>query len=232
MPEPDPNAPTNKDGADPSKDANQPSEREKELESQLAKAEEEKLNLRKGLDEKGVELNQAKQKLAEKADDVISGKISATELTEQEKEDLGYMSKLGFVPQSKLDEVMKKVDETVAKVKEETTKEVEEKLTKKEKLAQVKQEIATLKNQYSFIDESELEKYMSERAIGGTILSAEEAVTLLYKDKILASGIKPADLPGAEKGGKQGIEEPKPKILPLGSREMGDRIAEKLVKVD
>jgi len=73
---------------------------------------------------------------------------------------------------------------------------------------------------------------LSERAKGGTVLTVDEAATLLYKDQFIANNIKPADLPGAEKGNKGTIEEPKPKILPLGSSAMSERIAERLNKVN
>lgn len=163
--------------------------------------------------------------LQTKADDVIAGKISASELTEQEKEDFKYMGKIGYATKGD-------VEALIAKVKEDTTKEVEEKLTKKERLAQVESEINTLATQHTFIDKEELKKYMSDKATSGTLLSTEEAVTLLYKDKIIASGIKPEDLPGVEKGGKQGVETPPAKILELGSRAMSERIAERFNSVN
>lgn len=163
--------------------------------------------------------------LQSKADDVISGKISASELTEQEKEDFKYMGKIGYATKGD-------VEALIAKVKEDTTKEVEEKLTKKERLTQVEKEIDTLASQYTFIDKEELKKYMSEKATAGTVLTTDEAVTLLYKDKIIANGIKPADLPGVEKVDKGKPEEPKPKILELGSRAMSERIAERLNPVN
>lgn len=224
MPEPV-TPPANKDGADPTKVANQPSEREKELEAKLAQVEEDKLNLRKGLDEQGKKLNQIEQKLAEKADDVIKGDVSASQMTEQEIEDLKYMEKLGYVSTKKLDEV-------IAKVKEETKKETIGELTKEKFKERTEKEIDELAVKHTFIDKEQLKKYMSDRAESGTVLSADEAVTLLYKDKILADGIKPADLPGAEDSKKGIPEEPKPKVLELGSRAMSERIAERLNKVD
>jgi hypothetical protein len=163
--------------------------------------------------------------LQAKADDVIKGDVSASDMTAQEIEDLKYMSKLGFVPQKKLDEV-------IAKVKEETTKEVEEKLTRKEKLAQVEKEIDVLAGQHTFIVKDDLKKYMSDRAQNGTVLTPEDAVTLLYKDQILANGIKPEDLPGAAKVDKGKIEEPKAKILDLGSRAMNERMRERLTSIN
>lgn len=159
--------------------------------------------------------------LQTKADDVISGKISASELTEQEKEDFKYMGKIGYT--TKAD-----VEALIAKVKEDTTKEVEDKLTRSQKLAQVEKEIDNLASQNTFIDKEELKKYMSDKATAGTLLSTEEAVTLLYKDKIIANGIKPNDLPGVEADKKGKIEAPKGKILPLGSREMSEHLAERL----
>jgi type I site-specific restriction-modification system R (restriction) subunit len=172
--------------------------------------------------------SKAANDLSKTADDVISGKVSATELTAQQIEDLKYMESLGFITPKKLEEV-------ISKVKEDTTKEVEEKLTKKELLEKTEKEIKDLKSQHDFIDEEELKKYMTERAEGKNgskaILSVEEAAMILYKAKFLASGIKPDDLPGMEKGKKQSIETPKPKVLTLGSRAMSEHLAEKLKKI-
>lgn len=196
-----------------------------QLEKEKSELEESKKTLQSDYSKKAQRLSELeKSDLADKADDVIAGKISATTLTDQEKEDLGYMSRLGFVPQAKLDEVIKRVQE-------ETEKKVEDKLTKTQRLAQTEKEIDNLASQHTFIDKEQLKKYLSDRAEGGTVLSTEEAVTLLYKDQIVAAGIKPADLPGVEPSKKQDIDPPAPKILPLGSKEMGDRIRERLETV-
>lgn len=216
-------------GTDPDVDkdnaANQPTDREKELEAALAKAEEEKLNLRKGLDEKGKELNSMKEQLTKKADDVISGDASASDLTQQEIDDMKYMSKLGFMSH-------KKVEEIVKQVKEETTLEVEAKLTKKELRERINGEIESLANQHDFVDKEELKKFMSEKAEKGVLLDVDDAFTLCYKDKIIAGTKKPDDVPAVEKTNKQGVDEPKPKLLELGSREMSERIAERIRRIE
>lgn len=196
-----------------------------ELEKSVAEKEEQFKSLQSDYSKKSARLSELeKADLKSEANKINSGETDLSNLSDQQKEDLKYMADLGFITPKKLEEV-------VSKVKEETTKEVEEKLTKKEKLAQTEQKIKDLKVQYPFIDEDKLKEYLSERAKAGTLLTEEEGVTLLYRDNILANGVKPIELPGVESGKKGIIEEPKPKILPLGSAAMNERIAERLNKV-
>lgn len=191
-----------------------------------AEVEENYKNLQSDYSKKAQRLSELeKSDLKDKANDVISGDIDASELTEQEKDDLKYMSKLGFIPQKTFDEV-------ISKVKEDTKKEIEGEMTKKELREKTEKEISDLAAKYSFVKPDDLKKYMSDRAEGGTILNADEAFTLLYKDQIIAEGIKPADLPGVENSKKGKQEEPKAKILPLGSKEMSEHLTERLIKVD
>ena len=168
------------------------------------------------------------ERLSEKVNDINSGEAKA-ELTQAEKDDLIYMKKIGFITQ-------KEHEDALAKVKEETIKETEEKLTQKEKDAKkealrkkIKAEITALDEKYSFVKSEDLEKFMSEKAEKGTVLSTEEAFKLFYYEQLVASGIKPENLPGvASEGSKKITEAPKSKVLDLSSPEMAERITEKL----
>lgn len=200
-----------------------PEEIEK-LEADRAKAEEDFKNLQADYTKKSQKLSEyEKGNLINKARDIASGDDDVKNLSEGELADMKYLEKLGFIPKSQLDSI-------IQKAKEDTTKEVEEKLTHQQRKEKLQTEITELTKQHSFIKETELKEYMAERAKNGTILTPEEAALILYKDSFIATGKKPDELPAFDKSGKGRNEAPEPdkKILDLGSREMNDRIKEKL----
>lgn len=155
-------------------------------------------------------------KAAEKASmfDKLVGKEGESKedkpLTALDKENIDYMKGLGFNPnaltQTEIDEILNKKES-----------EIEQRVVTKFEL---NRQIDTLAEKYEFVDKDELKQYMAKRAMdenNPAKLTPEEAFFLLYRDKITASNVKPADLPEFSSTSK--IKEPeanKPRILGRG----------------
>jgi len=171
-----------------------------------------------------------KSDLSQKMKDVNSGDMDVADLSTEDIENLKYLEKIGGVKRSDLKQLETKLNEALSDVVEwkksqeaERAKSQEEATSKR--LKEIDAEVNELTAKYKFIDKKELADYMADRGLPPT-----EAARLLYFDKFMEAGVKPADLPAFEGGSKTNEPTPDAKILELGSREMNDAIKQKLFR--
>jgi vacuolar-type H+-ATPase subunit I/STV1 len=167
-------------------------------------------------------------------DDLLSGEIPASDITEDDIANINWMKKFGYMTKAEAERLFKEREAQLDQIVE---KKVEERQRKEKRLAQLNSEIDELTAKYPFVKREDLEKFMADEAVkynksGGTdgaiYANATRAARELYFEQFTASNASPSNLPAASAGAKEKATDVvlKTKVLPLGSREMSERMKE------
>ena len=182
---------------------------------EIQELEDDRKNLARGLTVKSEELKSLKTKV----DEVKFGDRPASDLNDDEVEDLKYLNdKLHFMTKDQ-------VSEMLSQRESEIEKRVEERLSNDKKQSEVLSRIDQLSEKYSFIKKEEFTAFIKDNAERFGKLTVDEIANIKYATQFGAQGIKPDDLPSVEPS-NAGRPEPKAKIMKLGSNEMNSFLRE------
>jgi hypothetical protein len=168
--------------------------------------------------------------LAQKSEDILSGDIPASNLTEKDIENLRYFKQMGIMTKAQVNELLTRNKEEIRKELEDERLAKQAESKKSKQIKSMKAELETLTADYDFVKQNDLVEYMKERnKKDGVILTPNDAARLLYPKEFALVGEKPRELPTMDSEIKDRRHEvAQSKIMGLRSREMNEMMRNKL----
>ena len=130
-----------------------------------------------------------------------------SKLSEEDRATYDLVKKAGGITQDVWEKSQSEIQSLKDSIKSVNDRfETQEQTKQREKLETT---ISKLAAANTFVDPQKLKSFMAERSEKGEILSPESAMVVLYKDQIIAAGLKPSNLPGVDKSAKEDLTQTK-----------------------